>query len=122
MVGQSLERKLDLFCTDPPYNDSSVQNRSNSNNDFFTKTYMDMFHLVCEVMKRGVHYHVFCSKLQFDSWYSQLRKLTGKVTVPGDVEDDEDVTMEVAMFELERVALKYTSEPGQNTGNPSHTI
>lgn len=66
MMGESLDGKVDLFCTYRPCKVRSCQNMSKSEYDAFRNTDMeDMVDLIQEVMKKGSLGHVFCSELQF---------------------------------------------------------
>lgn len=67
---------LDLFCTVPPYNMRSIQNRSNSDYDVLSSTNMEkIVHLMWEVLKKAGHRHMFCTELQFSSWHKQFLKV-----------------------------------------------
>lgn len=62
----------------------------------------------------------FCSKLQFGSWYKQVRKVT-KAVQYSDEKKVEAVTRIVQVLEVEKVALKYTIAPEHNTSSPGLT-
>lgn len=66
-------RQSDLLVTDPPYNVQSVREDWHSNH---YKLSVDDKKVVMsfwgEMMKTGFHGHMFCTSLNFASWYKLL--------------------------------------------------
>lgn len=83
--GESLKRKVVLFCTDASTNFSADLNSSRSYYDVFTKTDMDnMVLFVEDVLWNGGHVHIFCLDLQFNCPKKQFRQITDTAHEPGD--------------------------------------
>ena len=116
--GVDLTENVDLIITDPPYNVRRLAGRRNSDYDVLTMEEMEeCVEVISTILKPGGHGVLFCSDLQFSSWYKALR--TPEFD-DADLEADPNghAVKKSKVFEVERHSLKFVRKPGVYTTKP----
>lgn len=71
--GLDSQGQVALIITDPPYNTRRQKNRPNSEHDVFTiEDIVKFVNFIKLVLNPGEHAIIFCSHLQFNSWYGAI--------------------------------------------------
>jgi len=117
-VGGNLSGNVDLILMDPPYNVRRESSKKNASHDIFTNDDMeDVVNLAVDMLKPGGHGIIFCSHLQFHSWYNLLNAETEDV--PDYSNDVSGNTVKLdKVFGVEPCGLQFINGAG-NYGNPA---
>ena len=119
--GEHLDEAVQLILTDPPYNTRRESNARNSDHDsLLLADIAECVDLFGRVLRPGGHGLVFCSMLQFNSWFRLL--LQHKETNTAPVESQEQSIYppnERNTFRVDKVPLFFVPSSGQYASNPA---
>lgn len=97
-----MTESIDVFLCGPTYNVRRYQDLPNSRQDVFNTINMDEFCVFAQiVLKHGGYGHIFCSAVQFVSWWQRFCTLTELVRKLGE---------ESEVFEVEQTSLFYNRQ------------
>lgn len=119
--GFYLDGKVSFVVTDPPYNIRNQRSANNSSHDVLTESDMKKcVELFDALLKKGGHGLIFCSSLQFHTWFELLKEYT---VCQEDGDSDEDSQplrrMKISPFHVEEAMIHFQSSPGHYNRDPA---